>query len=197
MKKIVLPLVLVLSLVFVGCGTSVRGEGDAVSHDVTVGTFTSIAVGGVFRVNFTQSNEVSARIEVQENLFEHMDFSITNGVLRIQTRSGVRINFRDTTPTVHLTAPSLASVSVGGNGWVTLLGNAQNFIIVASGNARVDGLGMVANAVGLTASGNAQVYIRAENTLSGLASGNARVRYSGNPVVSVATISNATVRGHG
>ena len=199
-KKIILPLALlaILALTMHGCGTRIRAEGDPVSHNMTVTNFNSIHVGGLFTVNFTQSNQATARIVVQENIFEFIEFGVSNNTLTIDIRRGVSINFNGVAPRVYLTGPQLTTINASGLAIVTALSNETTVNITASGSSIVWASGLIAQNAHVNASGNAQVYVHASHLLAGSATGNARVRHNRNTTtVSVTTSGNATVQSHG
>ena len=135
------PLLLGL-LLLSGCmniGGNVRGTGEMVTRNIEVADFTSIEVGGNFRIIYRQGAEAALTVVMQENLFTHLDTSVRNGNLRVRSRRGF-----DTTsanrPRLYVYTPNLASVNFSGavsaSDWDMVQG--QNFTIDVSGAASLD-----------------------------------------------------------
>ena len=121
-----------------GLGAGVRGEGEMVSRDFTVGDFTVIDISGISCiVSFSQNQNSLVTIEMQDNLFDYLDVSVRDGVLFINSNH----NFDTSTanrPRVYISAPTLSGLNFEGaidaRNWDPIY--AQRFVIngVGAGN---------------------------------------------------------------
>jgi len=117
---------------------SVTGSGAMATFPVEVETFNAVSVGGNYRVIYRQAATSSLRVEIQENLFEHMQITVENGMLRVRSD----VNFNTTaqnTPRLYVYTPYLESLSASGavdaSGWDTI--TAPTFSLSVSGAATV------------------------------------------------------------
>jgi len=190
--------------VFAGCnaiGGSVQGTGPMVSHDITAEGFTGLSIDGGYDLTFTQSPYFSVSIEIQDNLFEHLDASVRGGVLNIGFSRNISTTSGNT-PRLYVSAPYLDSlnvrgavnanitldadeldVDVSGAGNVNLSGSANNLRISIEGAANISAFDMVARDVTISLEGAGNADVNATETLNASLSGVGRIRYDGDPVV--------------
>jgi len=148
MKKrifVLISLLMGLVLLLGGCISiggglnSVRGSGEMVSRDFQVDNFTAINVGGIFDVTYRQSQSFSVVIEMQENLFDHLDVSVRRSTLHIDTNRNFDVG-RNNTPRLYIYAPYLDEAifrgAVNAENWDTI--RTHGLIITVSGAVSVD-----------------------------------------------------------
>jgi len=121
MKKIIMICVLLgVAVLFSGClvipfdgggiaANAVQDTGQRVSRDFTVSDFTGIDITGAYVVVYRQANAGAVTIDMQENLFDYLEVSVHNGVLRINSDRPFRTN-RNYTPRIYVSAPYLDTV---------------------------------------------------------------------------------------
>jgi len=159
-----------------GCAvnvTAIQGTGAMVSRAITVDDFNAIDISGGYVVIYRQSQTSSLTIEMQENLFEHIDVEVRGDTLHIG--SGIRSisTTRANTPRIYIYAPYLGSASFSGavdaTDWDAI--SADSFSLVSSGAGNF-GLALEVESLDIRASGSANI------ELSGNAS-NASITVSG------------------
>jgi len=142
-KIFTLNLLLVGALLLGACnvtigGNPIQGRGEMVSHTFQVEDFTAIDIGGNYNVVWRQSQTQTLTIEMQENLFEHLQVSVANGVLLVDSRRTFNTGLGNT-PRIYIHTPALDAVSFSGaanaTDWDTI--RAQNFSIDVSGAANI------------------------------------------------------------
>jgi len=133
MKKIFTICILAVLLIALnGCmfvtldglgGNNVHGTGDKVTRDFNVGNFTGLNIAGGYVIVYRQAQESSVTVHMQENLFNYLNTTVENGVLRIYSDR----NFRTTsenTPRIYVYTPELNHTVVSGlarlENWDTL-----------------------------------------------------------------------------
>src|SRR5687767_1504085 len=118
MKKIVL-LFLPATLFFASCdfirGERVRGNGNVITQDRSVGSFAGVHSHGFFDVHVSSGPTQSVKIEAEDNLQEYIETSIEGNTLRIDTRDGYSLRpKRDVN--VYITSPNYDMVRLSGSG---------------------------------------------------------------------------------
>jgi len=216
MKKFVLlTLASVLALaIFSSCTinsglNSITGEGDMEMHTIDATDFTGINLGGAFDVVFRQAPEFSVELEIQSNLFAHVETEVRNNVLRIDSNRNFN-TVRGNTPRLTITAPDLdslnvrgaanadfildadnLSIEVTGAANITLEGTANRLNITSSGAANIDAFDLIAQNANITLNGAGNIDVYAAETLDARLNGVGRIRYDGDATV------NRTVAGLG
>ncbi|HSB94649.1 MAG TPA: head GIN domain-containing protein [Flavitalea sp.] len=146
MKKISVYLVLVSLMLFTGCrflgGKKVRGNGNVVTQERSVGSFRGIRSSGSFDVVIANGPAQSVRIEAEDNLQEYIEAVVEGDVLSIRTREGFRLSPKKDLK-IFVTSSSLNEVKVSGSGDITSEGtisvsNPMKFEINGSGDIKVN-----------------------------------------------------------
>ena len=117
MKKVLVALcTLVLAT---GCfnihinGTkSISCKGPVVEKDMELSDFTAIVLNGSSDLTFSQADAFSVVVTANEEVFDHIDYKVENGVLVIGTKDGV--NIRAERYDVAVTLPYLESITLNG-----------------------------------------------------------------------------------
>lgn len=94
-KKINIVLIFLLALIIQGCvinlGDSVTGNGNVVEETRYAEDFVSLRVSNGLDVYITQSNEIFIRLEVDENLLEHIKTDVSGKELKIYSDVNIRM----------------------------------------------------------------------------------------------------------
>ncbi|MCL2566442.1 MAG: DUF2807 domain-containing protein [Defluviitaleaceae bacterium] len=151
MKKfMILTALLVSTLLFTSCdvnigGTgnvslgTVAGSGEMVLRDFAPGDFNAIEISGSFSVSFTEDSAAALTVNMQENLFEHLEVDVRSNTLHV--RSTRTFNTTPSNrPHISIYAPALSAISFAGAvdtvDWDHITG--QSFTIDAAGAANVE-----------------------------------------------------------
>jgi len=101
---------------FAACDNSriLEGEGSPILRTFETDAFHAINLSGFFAVSFTQSDEFSVQIAMQENLLERHEVQVRNGNLTITNniRGGVSFGY---TPRLYIFAPHLTHITLSGS----------------------------------------------------------------------------------
>lgn len=118
MKHFVLAMSLLASLcscisINIGNGKSIHCKGPVVEKTMEGLTdFNAIEVNGSSDLFFTQANEFSVVVKANEEVFEHLKYSVEDGVLTIATKNNV--NLRAEKYEVYVTLPVVKAITVNG-----------------------------------------------------------------------------------
>jgi len=136
----------------------IRGEGPMVARTFDVAEFDALDISGFCMLIFRQADEVSVELYMQENLFEHHEVVVRNGVLSFGAVSGTSIEYGSHTPRLYVFAPQLTSVDISGTvtteDWDVI--DSQSFALNISGVATVD-IELEVGSLGLDLSGVANL----------------------------------------
>jgi hypothetical protein len=145
MKKFVISLMLVSLVLLTGCrflgGKKVRGNGNVVMQERSVGSFRGIRSAGSFDVVIASGPAQSVKIEAEDNLQEYIEAVVEGDVLSIRTREGFRLSPKKDLK-IFVTSSSLNEVKVSGSGNITSEGtitasNPMKLEINGSGDIKV------------------------------------------------------------
>jgi len=146
----------------VGSHGSVRGEGEIMVFPVETGDFTSVSVGGVFEIDYRQSSVRSITVEIQENLFEHLSFSVTDGLLTVRSETIFTVDW-NSTPRLTIYAPTLEQVIFSGasstGNWDTLIAEDLSLHISGASSATIP---IEANRLSVNISGAGNINLHGE-----------------------------------
>ena len=137
---IIISLAMILAVLLSGCtGRSVRGTGDMVSRVFETEPFTAVNLDVPFVVIWQEGSQTSVTVEMQENLFEHLQISVQGGTLLAESRRSFEVSAPNI-PRIYITSPQLvglsSDVAIVTEGWDTV--NAETFAMNLSGGAVVD-----------------------------------------------------------
>ena len=139
---LLLPLILVFqSCRFIG-GKRVRGNGNLITQDRSVGSFRSVKSSGFFDVVVANNPVQGVRIEAEDNLQEYIETTIEGDQLTISTRDGYSLRPKRDIK-IYVSAPTFSSVQVHGSGNIMSGAPLNNpdkisFGVHGSGDIRVD-----------------------------------------------------------
>lgn len=138
MKKI--SLLLACVVLFTGCGRlkKVVGNGNVVTQTLDVRDFNEIFTDLPAEINYTQDENYSCSVTLDENLFQYLSIEVNDGRL-VMTLRNIHVSFLKTTKfVVDIAAPTLTDVESAGSGDVNFIndfeGNNMRLNISGSGN---------------------------------------------------------------
>ena len=207
LKSILTVLVLLTLGLLTACGgISVRGRGDMVSRQIDIDSFTKVNISGGYNVIWRQTSETTLEIEMQENLFRHLNFYVADYTLFINTNRYFRVR-DDNIPRIYITSPALEaifadggvkaidwsvitkhdfSMYVNGGAMIDIELDVYNFALTVNGSASANIIGNATNAV---------IYINGATNVNAaeLRTINADVSMTGSSMVYIYTIGDLTV----
>lgn len=94
-------------------GERIRGNGNIVTVQRTVGAFNSIEAGGAVQVRIKQEATNGVRVEADENLLDYLEVYTEGNTLVIETKDGYNLNpTRDVV--VYASAPRFQALDISG-----------------------------------------------------------------------------------
>lgn len=117
----------------------VRGNGNVVEQERSVGPFTAVSVSGGIDLSLQQGEQPALTIVSDENLQEYIISEVEGGTLKIYIKKNTNIQHR-TQLLARVTVSELNKVSVSGGGDVESLNriNAEDLSISISGGGDLD-----------------------------------------------------------
>ena len=96
----------------------IRGNGDVVTIERSVGKYESIASAGWFDVILVSGEEGNITLKGEENLLEYIETEVKNGKLTIKTEKGVNLKPSSWRGGIEITVPieEINGVSLAGSG---------------------------------------------------------------------------------
>lgn len=165
MKNVRLGL-LVLATILFSTGTfaqkkeSISGNQKVETKERSVGSFSSISVGGGFDVYITQGSKTSLSVEADENLHDVIKTEIKGNALHISSTQNIN---RAKAQKIHVTVNKLTAINASGGSDVIVKNelSADNFSINASGGSDIE-LTLKAKSLNLNLSGGSDVELNGE-----------------------------------
>lgn len=146
-------------------GKRVKGNGNMVTEERSVGDYDGVSVSGWFDVELVSGREGALTLQGEENLLEHIETEVKNGTLKIKTESGYNLQ-----PSSWKSKPILITVPVEDINSVVLSGSGD---IV--GKTR-----MKADTFEVTMSGSGDITLEIESdAVQTVLSGSGDIRLSG------------------
>ncbi len=118
-KTITLGLVFLLTL---SCsaqwGKKIKGNGNMVTIDRSVGDYDAIALSGWFDLDLVDGQEGKITLEGESNLLEYIKTEVRDGKLVIKTRKGINLKPSSLNEGIRITVPveSVSSIALSGSG---------------------------------------------------------------------------------
>jgi hypothetical protein len=95
-------------------GDKIKGNGNVVSQERSLGSYDKIEIAGPIDLYITQDDQESASVKTDENLQDVILTEVRNGKLMIRVRKGVEI--RATELEVHVHCKKLTAIAAAGSG---------------------------------------------------------------------------------
>ncbi len=156
-------------------GKKVKGNGNVVTIDRSVGEYDAVAVAGWFDVDLVSGREGELKIKGEENLLEYIITEVKNGKLTVKVKKGYNLQSSNWKEGIHVTVPveEINKVALSGSGDIVGrdLMKADSFSATMSGSGDIS-LEIEADDLEATISGSGDI------ELSGNA-GNFEVTVSG------------------
>ncbi|MCL2852077.1 MAG: DUF2807 domain-containing protein [Defluviitaleaceae bacterium] len=92
---------------------AVQGTGEMVSRDFQTEDFTSIDISGSFTVIYRQDQNISVVVDMQENLFQHLQVLVRGGTLYIDSARQFNTSNANR-PRLYINAPALEAIRFSG-----------------------------------------------------------------------------------
>jgi len=176
-----------------------------------VSEFDKLASEGSFDTIVTIGSETKVVVEAEEGVLPKVRTEVVDGTLKVgskgsfMTSKGVKI---------HVTTPSMTSLSVKGSGDVELTGAAgsqltasiagsgdatiagavDTFDASVGGSGEIDSFGLTTANTNANVSGSGEIKVHVTKTLNATISGSGEVTYRGDPVVTKTVAGSGEVR---
>lgn len=191
-------LIVFAALFTIGCGESIKGNGNVVEVGREVPNFQDLETNGAIDVEINPGDNYTVRVVSDENLVGHIQTEVKGELLTVQYEPGLNIN--STTAKVIVTAPFLNNVKASGSGDIKSVGTLKNnkmIVITASGSGNVD-MAVDAPAIRVKISGSGDFNLRgdtrdAEYSIAGSGDIEARDLRTENLQIKIAGSGNAAV----
>lgn len=163
MKRYLTFVVLVLASVTLACTVSglgaVRGTGDVVQEERSIGSFSGIELANQGDVIIELGSAESLVVEAEENLLEYLVTEVRGDTLYLGTKSGTSLS--NTEPIrYHVTAQELDSIQIASSGSVTapaLTADSFSIQVSSSGDVEMDGIEASRLVVRISSSGSVTI----------------------------------------
>ena len=161
-KRIVIPITILLAALIVsGCGFQiVSGSGKVATGTRTVSNFSSIKLAGIGDVIVTQAENVSVRIEAEDNLIPYFDTSVQGDTLTIGIKNEyMGISLHPTKPVkFYVTTPQLDAVTLAGSGnIITSDVKTTGFKVSLLGSGDISNTSLTATSVDIDLAGSGNI----------------------------------------
>ncbi|MBN2610318.1 MAG: DUF2807 domain-containing protein [Bacteroidales bacterium] len=173
-RKVITILFTIPLLILHGCvinlGDSVSGSGHVVEETRNIGNFNSLKVSNGFDVFITQVNEPYLRVEVDDNLLEHLKTEVSDNTLKIYSKVNIN-NARS--QKVYVGYKNLNEINISSAGDVrgenTMHTSNLNIRLSSAGDLKLD---LIAEEVDIdiSSSGNAILSGQTHSLYAGLSS---------------------------
>lgn len=201
MNKLCYAVLAGVCLLCVSCdidiGRGIRGDGNVVTEQRSIGPFSNIDASGAFRVEWSQGTP-SAGVTTDENLQSYIVVTTEKNTLRLRTTGPIRVSH---SLKVTLTSPTLEAAELSGaSRLVAHQVNGARFYLDTTGAARINVDGkvdeLVATMTGasslsansllsktaeISVTGAGKAYVTVSDSLKVSITGAGKVEYSGNP----------------
>jgi hypothetical protein len=169
MKKLItLTLALgIISSASAQWGKRIKGNGNVVTIERSVGDYDEVAMAGWFDVELVSGNEGELTLKGESNLLEYIKTEVKNGKLVIKVAKGVNLRPSNWKSGIYVTVPveSINAVSLSGSG--DLVGKTtirtNNFSAAMSGSGDVS-LVVEADEVDASLSGSGDINLSGSTT---------------------------------
>lgn len=208
MKKLVtLSLALFTIATYAQWGKKIKGNGNVVSIERSVGEYDEVSSAGWFDVELVGGIEGKLTLKGEENLLEYIKTEVKNGELVIKTEKGVNLQpsswksgIKITVPVEEIQAVRLSGsgdvvskttlksdefkASIAGSGDVDLNIEAENLKASISGSGDMELVGKATNLeVSVSGSGDIKAYDLVADNVEAQVSGSADLKITANKMI--------------
>ena len=161
-----MAILLVMMLTLSSCITirvnSLKGSGDLKTQDYQIEDFNSLDFSGIGNIEIVQGDDVSLKIEAEDNILDAMKVENTGNSLVI----GFKRGFMNVVPTknisIHLTVKDLEKIDISGAGSIKCEKlETEKFVINSSGLGSID-VGLNGQDLKVSISGVGKVNMKGE-----------------------------------
>ncbi|WP_394749721.1 head GIN domain-containing protein [Spongiimicrobium salis] len=204
-------------------GKKIKGNGNVVTIERSVGDYNSVAVSGWFDVILVDGNEGELSLKGEENLLEHIKTEVKNGKLVIKVKKGVNLRPSSwksgngiyiTVPVEQIDGVSLSGsgdivgktmlksdtfkTAMSGSGDITLSVSAQSISasMSGSGDIRLDGKTTDFD-VSISGSGDIKAYDLSADNVKASISGSADIKITANKSIKARVSGSGDIRYRG
>lgn len=148
-----------------GAGERLVGSGVSKTVDLPIHSYAAVAVHGIFNVEIETGKTAALQLTIDDNLLEHVDIKVENGILDIGMKSGNSYQFQSPLKVVTST-PVLSKVTTHGSTKVNV-NDVKNQImevtVHGSSKLRVNGV----SATNLTANvhGSSKLFLKGQTAM--------------------------------
>ncbi|WP_318312488.1 head GIN domain-containing protein [Flagellimonas crocea] len=209
MKKL-MTLTLALGMVAIThaqWGKKIKGNGDVVTIERSVGDYDQVAMSGWFDVELVSGNEGEITLKGESNLLEYITTEVKNGKLEIKVEKGVNLRPSNWNSGIYVTVPvesingaSLSgsgdlvgkttirtdrfSTAMSGSGDITLTVEADELDAALSGSGDINLSGRVTDfTVSVSGSGDIKAYELEADFVKATVSGSADIKVTANQAI--------------
>lgn len=172
----------------------------AVTKEINLDTFNSIAVGGFYNITIQKSDKSKILMQGDATVLKLLDINVKNNTLTIDSPKD--FNWFNTKP-IDITIftnnlnniaiggkvmlkdmdvdSSSLELHVGGRAYCTLAGKTKTFTLNLGGNAKIDAKNLIADAVEISVAGQNSIVVHANESLHINGVGNNEIYYYGDP----------------
>lgn len=156
------PVLIILMLASAPGFAQIRGNGNIVKQERSVGDFTGVSVASGIDLSIEQGNQPALTVEADENLQEYIISEVREGVLHVYIKKGTRI-MKFTRTRAWVTVAELKTLNVSGGGDVKSLSRitAGELSIKVSGGGDLD-FELTADRVSCNLSGGGDAALNAD-----------------------------------
>jgi hypothetical protein len=178
MKRIIIPVIVILLALSVGCFYT--GSGNVVTHEVNVSGFDKIEAYDGFDVNIIQGDDFSVVVSIDDNLVEHLGVVKKGDTLMVDMTSGK--SFRNvTTLKAEITMPELNSLILNDGSEATATGSGNEIYIEANDGCDADLSAFQVKEATVKAIDGSGVTVNVSGSLDATADDGSSVYYLGDP----------------
>jgi hypothetical protein len=168
MKKLVLLILSVsaISSLSAQVGKKIKGNGNKISEQRSVGPYDGIGLSGWFNVELVSGNEGDLTLKGDENLLEHLETVVKNGTLYIRPEKGYNLqsgSWNSGGITITVPVKSINEIALSGSGSITSRTKitADFFKIGMSGSGESE-LDISAEEIKVALSGSGDISLKGE-----------------------------------
>ena len=156
----VFVLIIAATAFLASCATGIKGSGNIIQKDTKIEKFSQLVLNSSIDVIYTQSNELSAKIEADDNLMEHIIVKNDGKQLVVEFDKSIQM-IRNTHAKVYISAPEFSELQINGSSDFTSKSVQFNnpFAMHVAGSGYIEIKDMKVNDVKMSLMGSGRVEI--------------------------------------